>query len=117
MQTKDEDVLDNVDKVFYTFVIIFIVIPFSILSGLYGAWLFTDCWKWFIVPLGVPAINTLTAWGIIVMTLFFKPVKSAIDNDKPFKKQFRELVSLVVASYFLYTYTWVFCLIIHSWNK
>ena len=117
MQTKDDDVMDNFDKVFYLLVTIFIVIPFSVQAGLYGAWLFTDCWKWFIVPLGVPAINTLTAWGILVMFLFFKPLKNAVNNDKPFKKQFSELVALVLASYFLYTYAWVFCLIIHSWNK
>ena len=51
------------------------------------------------------------------MFLFFKPLKNAVNNDKPFKKQFSELVALVLASYFLYTYAWVFCLIIHSWNK
>ncbi|UFP97193.1 hypothetical protein [Gloeobacter morelensis] len=43
----------------------------SLLVGLYGAWLFTYVWFWFVCPVfGVPALTVAQAYGLQLVFLF-----------------------------------------------
>ena len=54
-------------------------LPFS----LYNSWLFTDMWKWFVVPFGVMELSVAHAWGVglIVCWYLVGLVKSEKTDD------------------------------------
>ncbi len=41
---------------------------FSIVVGIYNAWLFKDLWNWFVSPsFGLPEIGTAMAYGLLIV--------------------------------------------------
>ena len=54
-------------------------LPFS----LYNSWLFTDMWKWFIVPFGAMELSVAHAWGLSLTICWFLValVKSEESSD------------------------------------
>lgn len=67
-----------ISKAVMFLVVFFITITF----GIYNAWLFTDMWKWFAVPvLNVSVINTAQAFGLLmVIGWFLSPVLTQIER-------------------------------------
>jgi hypothetical protein len=47
--------------------LILLLLLFAVLSVTYRGWVLTMLWSWFLVPLGVPAISTATALGIVLI--------------------------------------------------
>lgn len=60
---------------------------FIFLSALWGAFVFTKLWIWFVVPLfGLPVLTLAQAYGLMLIVNFLKPLpktdKSATKEEK-----------------------------------
>ena len=61
-------------------ILMFLVsVPFAIILN---AWVLTNLWTWFIVPLGVPAIGIAWAAGIVCISAYLTKEISASDKGK-----------------------------------
>lgn len=110
----NNETITKKDKIILTIIYIFILFPISVLICIYNAWLFTYCWKWFVVPFGLKNLSLFHALGLLIMTLFIIPQKE-IDNKLNAKQYFIHYCGFLLGSLFISTYAWLVCWIIHNY--
>lgn len=49
-----------------------------------------DCWRWFIEPLGVPALGYWHAFGLLFMWEWLKHSPSYVTNERTIEQRLRE---------------------------
>lgn len=55
----------------------------GILVGFFGGFTISTMWNWFVVPtFHLPALTTMTAYGICLMLTLFSSTKAEDDEDK-----------------------------------
>lgn len=61
-------------------ILILVLLPFTMLLR---AFVMTQLWSWFVVPLGVMTIGLAHAYGLtIIIALFTMALKSSLDDEK-----------------------------------
>jgi hypothetical protein len=58
-------------------------------------WVFAQLWRWFFVPLGLPAIVLWHAYGLMIVLAFAMPSPDAPKSDKPVLTQAGEMAARV----------------------
>jgi hypothetical protein len=58
---------------------ILLLIPFGILN----AWVVQKLYEWFLLPLGLPALNLWHVWGILTIIVFLEPLSKSNKKITP----------------------------------
>ena len=88
-------------------------------ATMYNTWLFTDMWKWFIMPLGAPALSFWATYGLLI-TVSWPFYGIALNNElyhqtedatvfDAFKSGLTKLIYLMI----MYTFLWLIGAVIH----
>lgn len=88
------------------------VFAFGLASAIYGAWLATDLWLWFIVPLGASPISVLHMYGLFLIIGLLKYSPSSTNSEKfNWEKAIGQILSFPI----MYTICWFFGKIAHNY--
>ncbi len=60
---------------------LFAVVAFVLPLAAWSAYVMSMLWGWFLVPLGVPAIGFVQAWGIMLMISVTRGLRAAEPED------------------------------------
>lgn len=101
------------------FVIFFLgfLLSYIFFAAYFKAFVFSELWKMFLLPLGVPSITVWTSWGIILIVEFLSPSKL---YDFDYKKDYKDKNSIVdlivelIKPFWLSLASWILGIIIYS---
>lgn len=89
-------------------------IPLVIVLSLYSILVFKEVWNIFLVPLNIPALRFVHAFGILLLVEFTKRIMSSAKSIlEPRNLTTKEFTTYVVIHRLLYpTYVWVLAYIV-----
>lgn len=79
-------------------------------SAIYGAFVFSEIYSWFLQPVTGYELNMLFFYGVLVFIGLFKythpKTKGADGKPKPFGEQFVESFGAIITLVLYYSFTW-----------
>lgn len=91
--------MKNEDKMLRALAIPTIVLSIFVLMipfALFNAWVALTLYNWFLVPLGLPAVNIWHMWGIMLLIGRFKGINTEDSKDSEISKAIGELAVVIL---------------------
>ncbi len=101
------------------FIASLIVFIIGLVFGVYEAWLFMDLWEWFVVPLGVPALNLWQTFGLLMVIGWrFMGVHASVLNvnkkEEDVAEFFGDGIGMAFGMAVIYTIMWAIGLFVSA---